>query len=222
MCFASDDFAAKVSWLKKKLRVRMNGETSSQMTKRQLGYAVNYGASLEHIKQLAAQCQFTPDECRKLWRLDIREAMLIAAILFPEPTAAEMTDWAELVRTPDMAEQASFFLFARVDGFDRFATALLTRNQGYDFAIACFTAGRMLLNGRPVDGETTERILALAQQRTTLSIADYRALSLFVRQLIRHHLATHSVDALVAALRSRADEPSHRLLYDIDTEKLCL
>ncbi len=219
MCLADDDFAAKVAWLKQKMRGRMYGEPSSPKARRPLSYAVNYGASLEHVKQLAQQCSFTPDECRKLWRLNIREAMLIAAILFPAPSAQEMLEWADAVKTPDMAEQASFFLFARTQDKGVFIKGLLGKKEcEYAFAIACFTAGRALMNGETLQASVVDSLLSCAQSKETFSTAESRALSLFVRQLVRKKTSLDGVNALLDSLRENRTEEAQRLVFEVETE----
>ena len=62
----------------------MNGETSQQMTARGIKYRKNYGISIPHIKEIAKAYSFTPQECERLWMMEIRETMLLAAILMPE------------------------------------------------------------------------------------------------------------------------------------------
>lgn len=217
---ADDDFEQKVKALKQRLRLCMNGETSAQMAHRNISYAINYGASLPHIKALAQESHYTPDECRRLWRLNIRETMLIAAMLLPDSHATpdEMAQWAELIATPDMAEQASFFLFYRTNGIDSFVTTLLSSTNAYALATACYTIGRAMQKGLPVAQPTIGAAVAAATLKTSYTATEVRALSLMARQTIRQCPAHEAIAELTNHLRSNPSNSTQQLLFEIDNE----
>ncbi len=218
ICLADDDFEVKFRRLEKLLRLRMNGETSEQMSLRNVSYTTNYGASLPHIKELAAQCNFTPSDCRRLWLLNIREAMLIAAISLPNPKVDEMLDWSQHVHTPDMAEQASFFLFARTDEIDKFLISLIGRTgHAESFAIACFSAAKALLSGRAVADETLRIILSSATQKTRTTV-DFRGLSFLARQIVRRKSLPDALEVLMSELKKSNENAAQQAFFEVQNE----
>lgn len=221
ICLANDDFAQKVDNLKKRLRLRMNGATTEQMEKRCLDYAINYGAQLPHIKEMAKTCSFSPDECRKLWQLNIRETMLLATMLMPDPSAEEASVWAQEVRTPDMAEQAAFFFFCRTTDFDSLASRLISSSAPYCRAIVCFAAGRRLLTGAEVSHEAAAAILGSLQEPSVINKAEARAISLFLRQLVRHDVQRSLVDDIIKAYEDANLPELQSVVFEVKNEIEC-
>lgn len=215
---ANDLFVKKVSALKKRLRTRMNGATTEQMEQLNSGYAINYGAQLPHIRQLAQECEFAPAECRQLWQLRIRETMLLAAMLSPDLGASDAAVWAAEVSTPDMAEQASHFLFYRTQEFGSFAAKLIESRANYAFAVLCFAAGHRLMRGLPIDDETLSDVLCEISERVGFSSAEGRGVSLFLRQLVRKGLQESLLFEVVEHLSTFADGEEARIFDEVKGE----
>lgn len=218
---ADNDFEQKIKELKTMLRLRMNGETSSQMNKRNLSYTINYGVALHHIKEIAGRVTFTPEECKKLWLMNIRETMLLACILLPDSSATldEMCDWATKINTPDMAEQASFFLFGRGEETERFVSNMLSASHTYAYAIACFSAGRRLQLKHELSDDIIKSTLSQSEEKENLNSAEMRGLSLLLRQCVRHKKElSDTINATIERLKSNPSADVQRIVYEVETE----
>jgi len=215
-----DKFENKLNELRKRFRSRMNGKTTEQMQNGQISYKENYGASLQHIKELAQEMSFTPNEYSLLWRTNIREAMLISAINYPDEftSAEEMTSWAKTICTADMAEQASFFLFYRCHDVDHFITNILQETTTYTLTIATFTAGRAIAKGRQLSDNTYRTLTDIILSTTSISSSEARGISLFLRQLCKITAYVDTVKSLADIYSKRSDSMSKQISFEVINE----
>lgn len=217
-----NDFEQKIKELKVMLRLRMNGETSVQMKRRNLHYTINYGVSLPHVKEIASRMTFTPEECRKLWLMNIRETMLLACMQMPadRATTDEMCAWAEKISTPDMAEQASFFLFGRLDNASQIASRVVEGTSNYALATSCFTVGRALQLGKSPEVDVVRRLFVVLMSRREYNGAELRGMSLLLRQCVRKaEVCGVDVEVVVGHLR-RFDMPEvQSVVYEVEMER---
>lgn len=217
-----NNFDKKVKELKTMLRLRMNGETSSQMNKRNLKYTINYGVALPHIKEIASRVNFTHEECKKLWLMNIRETMLLACMLMPseKATTQELLTWIEKIQTPDMAEQASFFLFSRVDNAEEIALKAIELQSEYALATAYFTLGRALQTDKTIADNTLQEALKTALKTNHYNSAELRGLSLLMRQCIRKRPQLNSdIDEILKHLETINSPSSQAVIYEVKIEK---
>lgn len=102
--------------IKRDLRLFMNGMASAAMRERGLVYKLNFGVELPRIKEIAAK--YTPDSALAavLWKEEVRECKILAALLQPvEEFFPELADvWVEDIRTIEIAELTVMNLFARL------------------------------------------------------------------------------------------------------------
>ena len=215
-----DDFEAKINDLKKRLKSRMNGKTSEQMNNTQVHYAINYGLDIKHIKELASESDYSADDCRRFWKLNIRESMLIAAMCLKDDaaTADEISEWAKYVATPDMAEQSSFYLFRRVDDVDKFVSNVISQGGDYSRCIAYFTTARVLQSHKSVKQSTLDALLGMIEDCNTPSMADVRGMSFLLRQLVACGLCIERVGNLVDGFSKREELPLKQLAYEVRCE----
>lgn len=184
-----NEYHAKVEKLLKNFKARMNGETAAQMRERGITYARNYGISIPHLKDMLAALNFSPDELEKLWWMEYRETMMIACMAMPEHalTLERMTGWSEGITHPDIARQASFYLFARMPEPDEFLKILANRKNPLLCSVAYLTAGRILQTCQYIEDETIQLLhtllpFALNEEERILS----EGISLFLRQCWRN------------------------------------
>ncbi|MDR0962617.1 MAG: DNA alkylation repair protein [Mediterranea sp.] len=102
--------------IKVQLRLFMNGAVSQSMREKGLIYKVNFGVELPRIKAIAAR--YTPNHAlaQALWKEEIRECKILAALLQPvESFFPEIADiWVENIRTTEIAELTTMNLFGRL------------------------------------------------------------------------------------------------------------
>ena len=217
---ADNDFEQKLNMLKTKLRVRMNGEISAQMERRQSNYAINYGASLPHVRELSASLKFTADECRRLWLMDIRETMLIAAMQFPVETADtdEMLHWAQRIKTSDMAEQSAFFLFSRLPDLEQFAIKLMNEKSKFSYATACFSVARAMQSGRAVELNAVKELAYYILSISKVSGTEARAVSFLLRQVVRQGIDEVDVKSLLNSILEKDTNEAKQIAFEVQTE----
>ena len=106
----------QLRFIKQSLRGVMNGVTSTSMREKGLTYKVNFGVELPRLQAMAEELPHTYELAAALWKEDIRECRLLAAMLMPEADfCEELADlWVEQMRFTEEAECTVMHLFARL------------------------------------------------------------------------------------------------------------
>lgn len=217
------EFDSKLTELRKHLKSRMNGKTTEQMQNGQITYAENYGVSLQHVKELASNLTYTPAEYKLLWKSNIREAMLIAAINFPTELATpdELTTWANTTNTADMAEQGAFFLFYRCTDIDALLYNLSKSTSAYANTILMFTAGRALIKGISISNSTISKLIERALEAPSITSSEARGMSMFLRQLCHKQdylsITQNIADKFAASDNSQKKQIAFEVLNELET-----
>lgn len=211
-------FEAKLTELKKYFHSRMNGEISTQMRSGNLGYDINYGASLMHIKEIAANTEFSTEEYRKLWQLNIREAKIVAIIGYPVEKAStdEMIQWAMEVQNSEIAEISSQYLFSRQNNVNDFLQQLCCKKSAYNYALIFYTAGRAIQRGININNTTKDCILNILNKLDQISLCEQRAISFYCRQIV--HFDIKNIQQYINSLKQRKEKSFSAILYDIENE----
>ena len=102
--------------IKQKLRLNMNGVASAGMREAGMEYKLNFGVGIPQLKEIASETGKSSELAVALWKEDIRECRIVAALVYPEdqflPDMADL--WIEQIRYPDLAEVCSMYLFSRM------------------------------------------------------------------------------------------------------------
>lgn len=108
--------AEQLRFVKQSLRGVMNGVTSTSMREKGLTYKINFGVELPRLQAMATELPHTYELAAALWKEDIRECRLLAAMLMPEGDfCEELADvWVEQMRFTEEAECTVMHLFARL------------------------------------------------------------------------------------------------------------
>ena len=98
-----------------RIRMSKNGEVVDQMKQHGLVYKINWGVSINQLREIASQ--FTPNHllALKLWNKQWRETMILAAMLdVPELVTEEQMDyWTKSLETAEIAETLNTFLWVK-------------------------------------------------------------------------------------------------------------
>jgi 3-methyladenine DNA glycosylase AlkD len=98
--------------IKKRLRLRMNGDVSASMRKRGLPYGMNFGLDAMSLREVGAA--YTPDVelANTLWQESSRECKILATMLYPKDSfgQGEADQWLESCFTTELLEQLCFNL----------------------------------------------------------------------------------------------------------------
>lgn len=98
------------------IKLRMNGTTVGQMEGRGIKYRVNYGVGFPHLKEIASMHRFDYNIAERLWLKEIRETMLLGAMLVPqsEMTLVRCREWSQLITNIDLVERTSMVLWGHL------------------------------------------------------------------------------------------------------------
>lgn len=93
--------------LRRRLRTRMDGDTSKAQRERGLEYGINFGVNILHLRELAKSLPPEPDLAEIMWDKEVREMQLLSLMILPKgemnsETALKLT---QEVRTLEVAEQ---------------------------------------------------------------------------------------------------------------------
>ena len=140
--------------IKQSLRLYMNGVTAQSLREKGLNYHLNWGASLQHLQEMAAEIR--EDVAKKvsgeptdqfftlhsslftlsslLWKENIRECKILATMLMPpEKFPADLAMlWVEQTPTQEIAEMAAMNLYRHLPYAKDMAFQLIA--QPYEMA----------------------------------------------------------------------------------------
>lgn len=151
--------------IKQKLRLSMNGVASGSMRQAGIEYKLNFGVGIPELKRIASEIEKDAELAGALWKEDIRECRMIAAMIYPEdrflPDLADV--WIEQIQYPDLAEVCCMYLFSRMQGASEAAFRWIASDNGMARYCGFLTLAHLLRQGR----EMSERyVLELKDQAT--------------------------------------------------------
>ena len=140
----------RVLEIKKKLRLNMNGVASTGMREAGIGYKLNFGVGIPSLKEIAKQTGKDQELAAALWKEDIRECRILAAMIYPEeqflPDLADL--WIEQIEFPDLAEVCSMYLFSRMQGASELAFRWIASDNAMARYCGFLTLAHLLRLGR--------------------------------------------------------------------------
>lgn len=102
-----------IQQIRKQCRLAMNGIASTSMRKRGLDYKINFGLTIQQIKDLAKDYQPSAELAEKLWIENTRELKILATLLYPIDNFSEDTAerWVTEIPNQEVREQVCINLF---------------------------------------------------------------------------------------------------------------
>lgn len=102
--------------IKTELRLSMNGVASAYMRENGMKYKLNFGVEMPRLREIAAEFPMNHELAQALWKEDIRECKLLAALLQPTetfyPEIAEI--WMDNMPNAEIAQHTVMNLFSRL------------------------------------------------------------------------------------------------------------
>lgn len=151
--------------IKQKLRLNMNGVASADMRKAGIGYKLNFGVGIPGLKQIAAETGKDAELAAALWKEDVRECRILAALIYPEdqfmPDMADL--WIEQIEFPDLAEVCSMYLFSRMRGASEAAFRWIASDVAMARYCGFLTLAHMLRGGREMGPRYVQELKDQAQ-----------------------------------------------------------
>ena len=110
------DIPATIRKIKTELRLAMNGVASAYMRENGMNYKLNFGVELPRLRAIAAEFPADHDLAQALWKEDIRECKLLAAMLQPTDTFYPeiAAIWVESMPNAEIAQHTVQNLFCRL------------------------------------------------------------------------------------------------------------
>lgn len=110
--------------IRKRCRMAMNGIASTSMRKQGVDYKLNFGVSIQKIKEIAERYTPEKDLAETLWEENTRELKILATLLYPiEEFTKEVADrWVKDISHQEIREQACINLFQKLDFAGKLAT----------------------------------------------------------------------------------------------------
>jgi len=151
--------------IKQKLRLNMNGVASTGMREAGIGYKLNFGVGIPSLKQIASETGKDAELAAALWKEDIRECRILAALVYPEdeflPDLADL--WIEQIEFPDLAEMCSMYLFSRMQGAAEAAFRWIASENAMARYCGFLTLAHLLRGGREMGPRYVQELKDQAQ-----------------------------------------------------------
>lgn len=114
--YNNEPIERQISYLLQKVKRMMNGEAVASMQAKGVNYARNFGVAIPDLRQIAKQITPNADLASRLWKMDLREAKILATMLFPyaEMTNVQAKKWIKECVTLELREQAAMHLFSHL------------------------------------------------------------------------------------------------------------
>lgn len=133
--------------IRSRFRTRMNGIVSENMRNKGVGYHVNWGISLMHLKEMASEYPKDLHVALELWKDNVRESKIMALLLMPaEEFTQDLAEvWIETMPTQEIAEMAAMLLFYQLSYAPELAFRLIAQTEplkqilGYNMLSRIFT-----------------------------------------------------------------------------------
>lgn len=166
--------------IRSRFRTRMNGIVSENMRNKGVGYHVNWGISLMHLKEMALEYQKDIHVALELWKDNVRESKIMALLLMPsdEFTQDLAEVWIETMPTQEMAEMAAMLLFCRLPYAPELAYRLISQTEplrqilGYNMLSRIFTEDN-LPDARGLSELMDQVAMALSEDNLSVRHAAY-------------------------------------------------
>ena len=178
----SMQFEAIKLWLRK----YMDGSVSSKMAHNGLGYRINYGVSIVHIRRYSSEIIASPQLALRLWNSDIRECMLLATLLLnPNVSNEVLLSLRDKITNIELAEQFGFNFGYKLDHPAKTLLTWLDHDNEFVRISAILSISTFLQKGLKED-EDALQIFFLASKAVELSsVSLQRTLIRLLTQLLK-------------------------------------
>ena len=143
------DLPSLLRYIKRSLHGMMNGVASASMRQKGLQYKVNFGVELPRLQAWAAELPHTYELAAALWKEDIRECRLLAAMLMPvERFDTELAQvWVEQMHFAEEAECTAMHLLCRVPGISQKAFEWIASAEAIPQVCGYMVLARLFMQG---------------------------------------------------------------------------
>ncbi len=118
--------------IRKKLRLAMNGITSSAMREKGVNYKLNFGVPIMTLRKIATDYAPDAELAEELWKENTRELKILATLIQPASTFTNTLVWTKAINHLELAEQASMNLFSQTPDAPDNALKLIQSEELYE------------------------------------------------------------------------------------------
>lgn len=207
------DLDNKISDIRRKIRLSMNGVVADKMTKDGIIYKKNYGVDIPRIREIAKAYSQNKDLAHRLWALQIRETMIIATILQPvESFTEEMAEeWLVSINQTEIVEQTCMNLFSKLPYAAKLCMKWIESDDKWVRITSIILAARIW---RQFDRENVEFLLAKSVELAdTSDFHQYKAISLLMCRLCRQGKDVSSLIMNEIKHFENSEKPSLRYIF---------
>lgn len=208
--------------IKTQLRLSMNGVISQSMREKGLAYKLNFGVELPRIKQIAAAYEKNHDLAQALWKEDIRECKILAAMLQPVDTFyPEIADiWVEAIGNMEIAELTCMNLFQYLPYAPAKSFQWIADEAEYAQVCGFLTIARLLVKKGDMDERPAGEFLDQAICAVLSGSYHVRNAAMLAIRKYMQHSEEHAfrVCRLVENMAGSARE-AEQLLYNMVSEE---
>lgn len=209
--------------IKTQLRLSMNGAVSQSMREKGLVYRLNFGVELPRIKEIAADYEKNHSLAQALWKEDIRECKILAALLQPvENFLPEIADiWVEDIRNIEIAELTSMNLFQHLPYAPAKSFHWMADEREYVQVCGFLTAARLLMKRGDMNERATNELLDQAVCAFLSGSYHVRNAAMSALRRFMQHSEEHAfvVCRRVESMKNSTSE-AERLLYRLVSEEV--
>ena len=175
--------AEQLRGIKRDLHGVMNGVVSQSMREKGLAYKVIFGVELTRLREMSEELPHTAELAALLWKENIRECRLLAAMLYPvEEYFEDLADlWVEQMNYTEEAECTVIHLFQKLPYASQKAFEWIAREEVMFQLCGWLLMGRLFMKGlQPSDRDAEEMLdqagAALRCSSNPVKTAAYKSL----------------------------------------------
>ena len=211
--------------IKTQLRLFMNGAVSQSMREKGLVYKLNFGVELPRIKEIARRYEKSHELAQALWKEDIRECKILAAMLQPVDTFyPEIADiWVEDIRNIEIAELTCMNLFQYLPYAPAKSFHWIADEREYVQTCGFLTIARLLAKKGDMPERAAGELLDQAVCAAHSESYHVRNAAFLVIRKYMGHSESHAfrVCRLVEGMEN-SDVEAERMLYNMVKEEASL
>ena len=215
------DVKEQLKDIKTQLRLSMNGAVSQSMREKGLVYKLNFGVELPRIKVIAEGYEKNHDLAQALWKENVRECKILAAMLQPIDTFfPEIADiWVEDIQNIEIAELTSMNLFQHLPYAPAKSFHWIADEREFVQTCGFLTIARLLIKKGDMNERASGELLDQALSAIYSESHHVRNAAMLVIRKYMQHNEEHAfqVCRLVEGMAESTVEAEQALYYMVTT-----
>jgi 3-methyladenine DNA glycosylase AlkD len=172
----TNELHEQIRQIKEQFRLSMNGPVSASMREKGVAYKVNFGVEIPRIRAIAQPYGLNHALAQALWKEDVRECKLMAAMVQPVDTFfPDIADiWIEQMHVEELAAHTTLNLFQRLPYASEAAFRWMADDREMFQLCGFLLITRLFINGGRLNERSEAEYLDQAQAATHSPYATVR------------------------------------------------